>query len=651
MPIKVLPQLLVNKISAGEVIERPANIVKELVENSIDAGAMRINITVEDGGKRLIAVSDNGKGMSPEDLELAFCPHATSKLDSEQDLQRIATMGFRGEALASIASVSRARIRTAQAGLAEGYEIQASAGSISQPKPCSVAPGTTATVEDLFFNTPARRKFLKTASTELSHISEQLARVAMALPGVGFTLTHNGRLLQRLDRVDSTTQRLADLFGNDLTAGLLPISPRKGEIRVTGLAGSPSAARASGQWQYFFVNGRFVRDRLLSHALKEAYRGLIDPNRWPVAFVFIELPTDQVDVNVHPTKIEVRFGDSQAVHAELLAALRETLNRSDLTARVCLPQDAKPAMQTQTDPSDRTGDQSLRQALLDFFRTSQPRQRGFGFIGRPDPPESADYGTYQNIAGPSTPDRSDQSTDTSSPAEGLLASVPQTADGLVQTSSPPVSKPQPSPSSDTHPPQELGDFLPQPIKAMQVNETYIVADTGDGLVIVDQHALHERIIYNDLRSRLTQGRLTAQRLLIPQVVNVSPQEASILAQNEELLGWLGLEITPFGPTSVAVQQFPLLLAQRGVDAGDFVRELVDLLAWGQSDQPEGLLDRLIQMCACKASVKAGQKLTDQEIQTLLAQQADCRQGSSCPHGRPTSIYLSLRELEKQFKRI
>jgi DNA mismatch repair protein MutL len=301
MSIRVLPIHLVNKIAAGEVVERPASVVKELVENAIDAGASRIEITVEDGGQRLISVSDDGCGMNAEDAALAFSPHATSKISGEDDLFAISSLGFRGEALASIAAISHANIRTRRAADPAGSEISAAGEEIGEVRPCAAPPGTTITIRDLFFNTPARRKFMKTASTEFGHVAEQVTRLALPHPQIAFRLVHNGRETQNLPAAGSTAQRVADLFGRELADLLIPIRPRGGTIAVAGLASPPAAARATAKWQYLFLNGRYIRDRLLSHALRESYRGLLDPQRSPVAFIFINVPPADVDVNVHPT--------------------------------------------------------------------------------------------------------------------------------------------------------------------------------------------------------------------------------------------------------------------------------------------------------------------------------------------------------------
>jgi len=615
--IHVLPTQLVNKIAAGEVVERPASVVKELIENSLDAEARRIEVCVADGGRKLISVSDDGTGMSGEDLALAFAPHATSKLAAEADLETIATMGFRGEALASIASISHAHIRTRRQADESGYEITASAGNVSQVRPCAAAPGTTVTARDLFFNTPARRKFLRTANTEMAHVTEQVTRLGLPHPRVALTLSHNGREVLNLPPAESTSQRVTDIFGRDVTEALLPVSQRRAKIGVEGLIATPAAARGSAKWQYFFLNGRYVRDRVLAHALREAYRGLVEPGRYPIAFVFIRLDPAEVDVNVHPTKIEVRFRDSNLVHGELLAALKETLNQANLTPGVSLAAPGGSATAVERDQATAQQRDSLRQALADFFKSAPPPQPRFSFARAPAA-EAAARDTGQ-----------------------VHAPVPGRADQHPQ----PAAARQEAPQSARSAPH---------VEAIQVHNSYIVAPCPDGLMIVDQHALHERLVYNDLKRRLA-GRgesssLTGQRMLIPETVKVTGAEMATLEANAALLAKLGLEVAPFGPTAVAVQQVPSLLAERGVAPGQLVREILDTLSEGERTEPEELLEDLLEMMACKAAVKAGDPLTPAEIDSLLARRETAESASACPHGRPTTLKLTLADLAKQFKR-
>ncbi len=640
--IHILPAVLVNKIAAGEVIERPASLVKELVENALDAGASRIDVAVEDGGKRLIAVTDDGGGMSADDLAMAFLPHATSKISADDDLFAIHTMGFRGEALASIAAVSHAHIRTRQRVAAQeetnqedsgGHQIEAGGEEVGPVVPCAAAAGTTVTVRDLFFNTPGRRKFLKTPGTELGHITEQMIRLSLPHPRVAFSLTHNGRVAQNFPAAASTAQRAADIFGRELADALLPIVNRHGRgVSVAGLAAKPAASRASGNWQYFFLNGRYIRDRLLSHALREAYRGLADPNRFPVAMVFLTVDPAEVDVNVHPTKIEVRFRDSQAVHGELLAALRETLHRANLSPTVTLsegPAQDNAATTPLDSPADKIAadpnrQQSLRQAMADFFKSAPSPQPRFQF-GESAPPPLENRATQDRDGRTGyPPPPQDQETNARPPAEEprAVAFEPSRAAGL----------------SEVFP------------TAVQFHNSYIVTSCEDGLEIIDQHALHERLIYNDLKRRLTEGAVECQRLLIPQTFSVTSAEAASLEENAQLLSRLGFDLAAFGPQTVAIQAVPCLLAGRGIDAPAVVREILDQLAQGRAADGEALLEGLLETMACKAAVKAGDPLSPAEIRALLVRRNDQDKSSACPHGRPTTLKLSLKDLQKQFKR-
>ncbi|HUU22725.1 MAG TPA: DNA mismatch repair endonuclease MutL [Phycisphaerae bacterium] len=615
--IRVLPTHLVNKIAAGEVIERPASIVKELVENSIDAGATAIDVDCEDGGRRLIAVRDNGCGMGADDLALAFASHATSKIADDEDLFAIRTMGFRGEALASIAAVSHARIVSRPRGSAPdaGHEIRTEGETHHPVRPASAPEGTTVAVRDLFYNTPARRKFMRTASTEFGHISEQLARLAMPHPRIAFTLTHNKRRTQDLPATDDLRVRAEGLFGPELAAPLISLSVGERGMRIGGLLGPPSAARASGRWQYFFLNGRYVRDRVLSHALREAYRGLTDPSRFPVAMIFLTIDPAEVDVNVHPAKLEVRFRQSQLVHSQLLGALRDTLNRSRLAPAAELV--SEPAPQDEQDeglpPAEEARRQSLKQAMADFFKSQSPPQRPLDFP--PTRPASGGRGDGD-------------------------ASGATWARRPAQPADAPAGPPMPSPAA-------LGGGM----AAMQVLNSYIVTATDDGLAIIDQHALHERILYEELSRRLASEPLTAQRLLIPETVLVTAGEKAALAERTELLERLGVELTEFGPDRLAVHKLPALLAERRVSAGEFLRDLLDVL--GEQDaagDPEALLGRILATMACKAAVKAGDPLTPQEMDALLARRREVSRGSACPHGRPTALVLTRADLDRQFKR-
>jgi DNA mismatch repair protein MutL len=627
MGIRKLSTHLVNKIAAGEVIERPASVVKELVENALDAGATRIEVTVEEGGKDLIAVTDDGGGIAPDDVAMAFAPHATSKLAAEDDLFDIRTMGFRGEALASIASISHAHIRTRQATADTGWEVRASGETVEAPAPCPAGPGTTITVRDLFFNTPARRKFLRTTSTEFGHVTEQLTRLALPQPNVAFVLRHNTRESLNLPAVESTLGRIRDLFNDELADSLLPLIDRgsPGDVRIRGYLAPPAAARSSAKWQYVFLNGRYIRDRLISHAIREAYRGLVMPVKSPVVFLFIEIDPGAVDVNVHPTKIEVRFRNSNAVYGELLATLRETLNRADLRGQANLDAAESDAASSSADAARQD---SLREAMADFFKRAPAPAPRLNFPAGDGPRPAASAPSPRSSspgALPLGPSRTQHSPDTQPTGQADL---------------PPAEESHGAPPS----------YSAGPAPLLQIHDTYIVTQTQAGLVIVDQHALHERILYNRLHARLLAEGLTGQQLLIPEPIEVTESEAAVLDERAELLDRLGIEVARFGPGSVALQRFPTLLAERNVQAHAFLRELLDTLGEDETADDERLIEEVLAVMACKAAVKAGDPLSDAEMAELLAQADDVEKKTSCPHGRPTIIELSLVELEKQFKR-
>ena len=666
MPIRQLSPEIVNRIAAGEVIERPASVVKELVENALDAGATQIDVVVEDGGRRLISVRDNGGGMDAEDLALAFVPHATSKISGEDDLFNIRTMGFRGEALASVASVSHAHILTRPRGSADGagYEIRADGDTLGEVRPAASAEGTTITIRDLFYNTPARRKFLRTADTEFGHVVEQLARLALPNAAAGFTLTHNGRPVQRLLAGQSLRQRLTELYGAELGESLIEFAGRDRAVEVRGLLGPPAAARATARFQYFFVNGRYVHDRFLAHALREAYRGLVDPSRCPLAFVFIRMDPGELDVNVHPTKIEVRFRNGQFVHSQVFGTIREALNRPDMVPAAEIAAGGPPL-----EPDQDQRRQSLKQALADFFKSNPPPQRRLDF-------PTAAVPTYVG-----TPPRAEagvpkrESSPLGSPPVGRFLSQPRPASrpAPLPVSAADSAAPRPQPTATP----ATGEGVPKPLSsglgapyaphrpalAMQVHDSYIVTATENGLAIIDQHALHERILFQELLDRVAGGHLASQRMLIPQTLEVTESDKAAVAEQAALLERLGIELTEFGPRSLAVQRFPSMLAARGVPVPEFLRDLLDLLGerggvpkrdssrlGTPAADSEELLSKVLSSMACQAAVKAGQVLSSEEMESLLAQRETVERSTHCPHGRPTSLTLTLEELEKQFKR-
>lgn len=629
--IRVLPVPIVNKIAAGEVIERPASVVKELIENAIDAHAAQIDVSIEQAGSRLIRVSDDGRGIGAEDLRLAVLPHATSKIADESDLEHIATMGFRGEALASIGSVAQLRI-VSRPHDGDGHEISVDASRATDVAPCAAAPGTTVEVRNLFYNVPARRKFLRNPSTEMGHITEQISRVAMAYPHIGITITHNGRTTHRLTRGQSLKDRIAAFHGRDLADALIPFEINERDVELRGYAAPPAASRATAKWQMIFVNGRFIRDRTIQHAIREAFRGLTEVNRHPVVFLFIDLPPDRVDVNVHPTKSEVRWRETGLVHSLVLSTLRETLGGQDLT----------PAFEAQRGTIDPARREAIIAAMADFFRQAEPPQKQLA-LGEPGP-RSATYDRPRSDG----PSRFDLPPRRDPHAPPLPDSVPapggDAAPQHVGHGEPP-SEPKPLPSTadiDVAMALRVG-------KAIQVHNTYLVLESDDGLLIVDQHALHERILFEQLLSRVSAGRLESQQLLLPETVELSDDQMSAVEEHADLLDRLGIRTSPFGPNTVGIQSCPLLLS--GVPVAQLLLDVLDRIAEaGGVDRTDDAVRDVLNMMACKAAVKAGDPLSDDEIHSLLAQRSGVDNSSNCPHGRPTTLRLSVRELERQFRR-
>lgn len=611
--IVVLDHNMINMIAAGEVIERPASVVKELMENSIDSGATKITVSIEDGGRKLISITDNGCGMDGEDLARAFEPHATSKIKTSSDLHAISTLGFRGEALASIASISQVKCTSRTKSQTGANCIEIDCGNKKDITPASADYGTTIQVRDIFYKLPARRKFLRTANTEMGHIAEQFKRIALANDSLDLTLIHNSKELYRLSDKEHLHRRIAELSpipSSGISDNLIEAESNEKSLHILALMGKPSISRTSKKFQYVFLNGRFIRDKFISHAIKEAYRGLLEPNRFPVVFLFIQMPYEDYDVNVHPTKSEVRFYNANLVHSQILGCLREKLLGTDLQSHAVLPT-ATGSPEMQGIPAARDRREAISDAMAEFFKKHRPTQTQQQFSYKPK----------QQIVAirPST------------------GQIPENHTGATMV------------SSFAQTSQPMPEILSEKRNFMQIHDSYIVVQTDDGFVIIDQHALHERIIYEDLCKRIRQSKLESQKLLIPESFDVTLSDADLLNTNTELLEKLGIELVPFGPRAMAIQAFPTLLAK--ADPLDFIQDLIDLL--GRKDinlDGERLLDEVLNMAACKAAIKAGQNLTDNEIEQLLRDKLNAESASRCPHGRPTTIKFSIIDLEKQFKR-
>lgn len=624
--IRLLPPLVVNQIAAGEVIERPASVVKELLDNALDAGATRINVHLEGGGIELIRVSDNGHGIGAEQLPLALAAHATSKIRSADDLDRVGTLGFRGEALASIASVSRLSIVSRTAGELGATRLDAEGDRVSPPRPEPGPVGTTLTVRNLFFNTPARRKFLRTPQTEQQHCAEAVHELAMCHPAVGFSLRTESRTLLDLPPDQGPRDRAFGVLGREMEPLYLEAHADEWDdargMALWGLVGKPELARLGARHQHLFLNGRPIRDKTIQHALKEAYRGLIEPGKHPAAVLMLQMHPSAVDVNVHPAKAEVRFRDSGLVHMVVLRAVKAALEHTDLTPRLgfgggqAAPkwgQEARaegwpsaPATAPAAAPAPST-DHAAAQRFADYFRRLSPPRDGASF----------DY-------------------------QGLKSAAEAAEAGQPGATSPAPSAPEAEPA------------LPLPIAAkpiLQVHHSYVVTQDEQGVVIIDQHALHERAMFEALKSRLAQGELESQRLLMPVVMPARPAQMEALQAIDGVLRRIGLVVQPIGPDSIAVQSFPTILFDRGVEPGPFIANVLQRL--DDQELPEGeeaLLHEILDMMACKAAIKAGDRMSDAELAELLDLREHIDRASNCPHGRPTAIRLTIDELDRRFGR-
>jgi DNA mismatch repair protein MutL len=645
--IRQLPPSVINQIAAGEVVERPASVVKELLENAIDAGATRIDVTVERGGKDLIRVADNGKGIAPEDLPIAFLPHATSKLANADDLFRIATLGFRGEALAAIAEVAKLRCQSRQADAADGHELTIDAGVAGEVQSCGCPPGTVIEVRNLFANTPVRRTYLKSDSTEASHVAEMFSRIALAHPTVRLTFRSAGKLVHDLPAVTGVRERIAVFFGQELADSLLWVESRMDTIHLWGYVAHPSQSRSSAKGQFLFVGGRYVRDRSLGHALGEAYRGLLMVGRQPVAFLHLDMPPDEVDVNVHPTKIEVRFRDGQRIYSQLLATVRQTFLASDLHARLqAAPEPTSAAPMPPPRAAEPRFEAPEKFALTD---AAPDRQQVASWFAPKAPTSFSPFPAPGYAGGAPAP----------APAWARVlpqAPAPSTVpfdefDGPVSTPAPaePPVVPQPEPPSTA---PANGDFTAAsepPLRALQVHDSYLIAETSDGMMVIDQHALHERILFEELRQRVERGGVEAQRLLVPEPVDLSAAESAAVLERSDVLRNLGIEIEPFGGDTVLVTSTPAMLA--GVAPDRLVRDLAEhFRSKPLPPTRDDLLADLLHMIACKAAIKAGQRLTPSEITALIARRHLVADSHHCPHGRPTALVFTKSELERQFGR-
>ena len=606
--IQLLPDLLISQIAAGEVVERPASVLKELLENALDAGSSAIQIQLEEGGVKLIRITDDGCGIAPEQLVLALTRHATSKIASLDDLERVATLGFRGEALASVAAVARLTLTSRARGSAHAWRLAAEANA--QPQPAALAAGTVVEMRDLYYNTPARRKFLKSEATEFAHCADALKRIALAHPAVSFTLTHNGRVSLHLAKADARA-RAGAILGDEFIAQSRVVETGAGpEIRVFGHCALPAHSRAKSDAQYCYVNGRFVRDKLLSHALREAYQDLLHGSRFPAYCVFLEIDPATVDVNVHPAKTEVRFRDSRAVHQFVFHAVQRTLAASQATDALAT---AAHSPNSPTANADRTA------FAAPAFAPSAQRP-SFASASRPS------LGNWMP--------RQQQSLGASEPATAAYLAFA----GAAQSA-----------PADTTPATTPGEAAPLGYALAQLHGIYILAQNAQGLIVVDMHAAHERIVYEKLKAALDSRRIATQALLIPAVFAADALDVAAAEEHAQTLAELGFDVAPMGPTQLAVRAVPALL--QSADPAALARALLgELREHGSTQLLTAWRNELLATMACHGAVRANRQLAIAEMNALLRQMEETDRADQCNHGRPTWTQVSLADLDRLFLR-
>ena len=604
--ILLLPDLLINQIAAGEVIERPASALKELLENSLDAGATEIAVQLEGGGVKLLRVRDNGKGIAKDDLPLALMRHATSKIASLDDLQQVASMGFRGEALASMAAVAHLTLTSRTVHETHGWKVDALNGVVGEPAPASHAPGTTVELRELYFNTPARRKFLKSEATEFAHCEETFKRIALSRPDVAFSLQHNGKTIWQLPGSPSPPEgevqgvkagalnRISAILGEEFGHAAVAVQRHAAELSLRGLAALPAYSRGSRDAQYFFVNGRFVRDKVASHALRQAYQDILHHQRHPAFVLFLDLPPQQVDVNVHPAKSEVRFRESRGIHQFIFHTLQQAL--------------AVPASGQKTRAPEQQGPAS-------FAPAQQPMRLGVA-------EREAAYRLWEMQTKNPTP--------LNPPLSGGTTPPPLTRGGREGFDFP----------ASEHP---LGFAL------AQLSGIYILAQNAQGLVMVDMHAAHERIVYERLKAALDEKQLATQPLLIPVSFYAEPLDVATVEAEQDALRMLGFEIAPLSPTRLVVRAMPALLRQDEAEtvALEVLRELRE---FGASRALTERRNSLLATLACHGAIRANRILSITEMNALLREMEQTERAGQCNHGRPTWFQLSMGELDKMFMR-
>ncbi|MDO4586668.1 MAG: DNA mismatch repair endonuclease MutL [Planctomycetia bacterium] len=776
--IKQLSANMINKIAAGEVIERPASVVKELVENSIDAGAKRIEVVVERSGFDLIRIQDDGCGISADQIPFALMPHATSKIVDVDDLFNITTFGFRGEALASVAEISQFLLRSRVSESSEGTEIRSDGGNISGMNPCGMPTGTIIDVRNIFFNIPARRKYLKSVATEFGHISEAFMRLAIPQIGIHFILKHNGRIVYDFPPVSHILDRISALTGKQASDKLLKVECSRGDVHISGYIGHPDLSRHNASFQYFFLNQRYIKDRSLQHALMEAYRGLMTVGRHPVAFLELDVPTNIIDVNVHPTKLEVRFLDSHLIYSNFLSAVREQLLLADLSSRPHAGEISNHSSQFKRtnsfkgkndfcdddhlDPQQALDPEFTEEMRKNFLQWSNQcaktasSQEGLHFLDEDNDSESetlsneSDFSpsndlsvhdsdslpfddsnalAFNNIHSENDIKRSfsqQKNKKGSALSQGLneIRFRAKQTDSLFSGNKIPEFVPFPDGHSSFFSPSELmknqslnndssqnnvcsidkndwqnGDSFNQPNSSslqdsgqelsdtncqneskliinsfsndsnkrwfqtirekiainssgnpvLQIHQRYLIMESTDGLAIIDQHALHERILYEKIKAKINQGRLDIQRLLLPETVDLTPNESACALDNKDFLADFGLLIDSFGGNTIVINGYPSILRQ--IPPHEILLTLIEpIIKGGKKPDRSNLLDEMMHQMACKAAVKAGDLLRNDAITELLALAEQEINAHHCPHGRPSTLIISCKDIDKLFKR-
>ncbi len=648
MSIRLLPDLLVSQIAAGEVVERPSSALKEVLENSLDAGAGEIRVDLEEGGIKLIRVADDGVGIEPEELPLALTRHATSKIASLDELERVASLGFRGEALASIASIARVELTSRVTSQQHAWKIGALDGVMGQVEPAALSRGTVIEARDLFFNTPARRKFLKTAATEYGHCDETLRRLALAHPGCAFTLVHNGRVSRRF-AVSDWQARALEVLGEDFAEAARTLDEAAGPLRLFGLAGLPAYSRAGRDAQYLFVNGRFVRDKLLNHAIREAYRDVLHHDRHPAYVLFLELPPEGVDVNVHPAKTEVRFRDGRGMHQFVRHVLERALGK-DAARMQSAAVEAESIQPSLMNPlSNRLGEQTtLAKSLLiprmresSDFNALDSRIRGNDETGSRGSPHQGSPNQR-----PVTPAWSQARMPLH--ADEPSAYYQMVGEALGRNTSPEAVRPEHVEGSvQTH--TDVSTAPPLGYALGQLSGIYVLAQNARGLIVVDMHAAHERILYERLKTAFDSRQVASQPLLIPVVFAATTLEMSAAEEAREALAGMGFEIAAVSPTHLAVRALPSML--KDAEAETLAREVLkDIHEFGISEAMTAHRNQLLATMSCHGAVRANRRLTLPEMNALLRDMEATERADQCNHGRPTWFQLSLADLDKLFMR-